>query len=158
MGRRIVTGERGPAHVSLADVVTMIRWTTVDVPPKSPATVRAILIDPERGLIEEVAIAANRLGLTSLLGGEIGSYMRVPGNDHVLSRLPGVETPWCWRKDDLTFASRSVIVGRDSETDHFTDLVTSIENLRTSVAFRAPNESRWTSYAERVHADRPPAA
>ena len=159
VGRRIGTGERGPAHVRLADVVTMVRWTTVDVPPKPPVTVRAIIIDPEQGLIEEVAIAAHRLALMSLLGGEIGTYMRVPGNDHVLSLLPGAETPWCWRKDDLTFASRCVIIGRDSETDYFADAVTSVENLRTSVDFRAPNESCWTSYADRrAQADRPPAA
>ena len=59
----------------------------------------------------------------SLLGGEIGLYMRVPGNDHVLLPLSGAETPWCWRKDDLTFASRCVIVGHDSETGYFADVV-----------------------------------
>ena len=159
VGRRTGPGERGPAHVRLADVVTMVRWTTVDVPPKPPATVRAILIDPEQGLIEEVAITAHRLALVSLLGGEIGSYMRVPGNDHVLSPMSGSETPWCWRKDDLTFASRCVIIGRDSETDYFADVVTSVENLRTSVDFRAPNESCWISYADcKAQADLPPAA
>jgi hypothetical protein len=159
VGRRTGPGERGPAHVRLVDVVTMVRWTTVDVPSKPPVTVRAIVIDPERGLIEEVVIAAHRLALVSLLGGEIGSYMRVPGNDHVFSPAFGWATPWCWRKDDLTFSSRSVIVGHDSETDYFADVVTSVENLRTSVEFRAPNESCWMSYADRkAQADRLPAA
>jgi len=107
------------------------------------------LIDPEHGLIEEVAIAPNRLALVCLLGGDIGSYMRVPGNDRVFSPAFGWASPWCWRKDDLTFSSRSVIVGHDSEVDHFADVVTSVENLRTSVEFRAPNESCWMRYADR---------
>lgn len=158
VGRRTGPGERGPALVRLDDVAAMVRWTTVNVPPKPPATVRAILIDPEHGLIEEVAIAPNRLALVSLLGGEIGSYMRVTGNDHVFSPAFGWASPWCWRKDDLTFSSRSVIVGHDSEVDHFADVVTSVENLRTSVEFRAPNESCWMSYADRkAQADRPEA-
>ncbi|WP_342738914.1 hypothetical protein [Bradyrhizobium sp. B117] len=149
VGRRTGPGERGPARVRLADVVTMVRWTTVDLPPKPPVTVRAIVIDPEHGLIEEVVIVPNKLALVGLLGGEIGSYMRVPGNDHVLSPAIGPETSWCWRKDDLTFRSRSLIVGHDSETDYFADVVTSVENLRTSVEFRAPDESCWMSYADR---------
>ncbi|MDT4738412.1 hypothetical protein [Bradyrhizobium sp. WYCCWR 12699] len=159
VGRRTGPGERGPAHVRLAHVVTMVRWTTVDLPPEPPVTVRAIVIDPEQGLIEEVVIVANSLALVGLLGGEIGSYMRVPGNDHVLSPATGPETSWCWRKDDLTFDSRSVIVGHDSTVDHFADVVTSVENLRTSVEFRAPNESCWMSYADRkAQANLPPAA
>jgi hypothetical protein len=159
VGRRTGPGERGPAHVRLSDVVTMVRWTTVDVPSKPPVTVRAIVIDPERGLIEEVVIAAHRLALVSLLGGEIGSYMRVPGNDHVFSPAFGWASPWCWRKDDLTFSSRSVIVGHGSATDYFADVVTSVENLRTSVEFRAPNKSCWMSYADgKAQADRLPAA
>ncbi|MCK1604970.1 hypothetical protein IVB02_27120 [Bradyrhizobium sp. 166] len=159
VGPRIGPGERGPAHVRLADVVTMVRWTAVDVPPKPPATVRAIVIDPEQGLIEEVTVAPHRLALVSLLGAQVGSYMRVPGNDHVLSPLSGPETPWCWRKDDMTFASRCVIVGHDLETSYFADVVTSIENLRTSGDFRAPHESCWMSYADRTaQADRPSAA
>lgn len=159
VGRRIGPRDRGPAHVRLADVVTMVRWTTVDMPPKPPVTVRAIVIDPEQGLIEEVTVSPHRLALVSLLGAQVGSYMRVPGNDHVLSPLSGPETPWCWRKDDLTFASRCVIVGHDSETGYFADVVTSIENLRTSVDFRAPHENCWISYADRrAQADRPSAA
>jgi len=55
----------------------MVRWTTVDVPPKPPITVRGVVIDPEQGLTKEVAIAANRLALVSLLGGDIRSYIRV---------------------------------------------------------------------------------
>ncbi|MBR0950340.1 hypothetical protein [Bradyrhizobium canariense] len=159
VGRRIGPGERRPALVRLDDVVTMVRWTTVDLPPKPPLTVRAIVVDPEQGLIEEVMIVANRLALAGLLGGEIGSYVRVPGNDHVLSSATGPETSWCWRKDDLTFGFRSVIVGHDSETGYFADVVTSVENLRTSVEFRAPNESCWMSYADRkAQANLPPAA
>lgn len=159
VGRRTGPGERGPAHVRLADVVSMVRWTTFGVPPKPAVTVRAIVVDPEQGIIEEVTIAAHRLALMSLLGGEIGSYMRVPGNDHVLSLMPGAKKPWCWRKDDLTFASRCVIVGRDPETGNFADAVTPVEDLLTSVDFRAPNESFWTSSADRrAQADRPSAA
>jgi hypothetical protein len=141
VGRRTGPGERSPALVRLDDVVTMVRWTAIEVPPRPPAAVRAILIDPEQGLIEEVMISAHKLAVMNLLGGEIGAYMRVPGNDRVLSSAFGSASPWCWRKDDLTFNSRSVIVGHDSETDYFADVVTSVENLRTSVEFRAPNES-----------------
>ncbi|MET4448684.1 hypothetical protein ABIB75_006995 [Bradyrhizobium sp. GM2.2] len=79
--------------VARIDISTDGRPSDYFCVPKSPVTVRAIAIDPEQGLIEEVAIAAHRLALMSLLGGEIGSYMRVPGNDHVLSLLRGAETP-----------------------------------------------------------------
>ncbi|WGD53082.1 hypothetical protein QA641_03835 [Bradyrhizobium sp. CB1650] len=159
VGRRTGPGERSPALVRLDDVVTMVRWTAIEVRPGPPAAVRAIVIDPEQGLIEEVMISAHKLAVMNLLGGEIRSYMRVPGNDHVLSPVSGPGAPWRWRKDDLIFSSRSVIVGHDSETDYFADVVTSVENLRTSVEFRAPNESCWMSYADRkAQADRPPAA
>ncbi|MDA9436227.1 hypothetical protein [Bradyrhizobium sp. CCBAU 51627] len=157
VGRRSGPGERGPVHVRLAEVVTMVRWTTVDVLPKPPATVRAIVIDPEQGQIDEVVIAANRLALVGVLGGQVDSYMRVPGNDHVVSSATGPATPWSWRKDDLTFASRCVLVGHDSETGYLADAVTSIENLRNSVAFRGPDGNCWTSYADRkAQAERSP--
>lgn len=159
VGRRTGPGERGPALVRLDDVVTMVRWTAVKVRPGPPVAVRAIVIDPEQGLIEEVTISAHKLAVMNLLGGEIGAYMRVPGNDHVFSPAFGSASSWCWRKDDLTFSSRSVIVGQDLETDYFADVVTRVEDLRTSVEFQAPNESCWTSYADRkdqLHL--PPAA
>jgi hypothetical protein len=137
----------------------MVRWTTNEVRPKAPGSVQAIVIDPEQGLIEEVVIASHKLAVMSLLGGEIGSYVRVPGNDHVISPAFGPGSPWYWRKDDLTFSSRSVIIGHDPETDYFADVATSVEILRASVEFRAPDESCWTSYADRkVRADRSPAA
>ena len=107
VGRRTGPGERGPALVRLDDVVTMVRWTAIEVRPRPPAAVRAIVIDPEQGLIEEVMISAHKLAVVNLLGGEIGSYMRVPGNDQVFSPAFGSASPWCWRKDDLTFSSRS---------------------------------------------------
>jgi hypothetical protein len=158
VGRRIGPGEWSPALVRLDDVVTMVRWTAIEVRPKAPAAVRAIVIDPEQGLIEEVMISAQKLAVMNLLGGEIGSYVRVSGCDHVFSPAFGPASPWRWRKDDLTFSSRSVIVGHDSEVDHFADVVTSLENLRTSVEFRAPNESCWMSYADRkARVDRPAA-
>lgn len=159
VGRSIGPGERGPAHVRLDDVVTMVRWTAIEVRPKAPAAVRAIVIDPEQGLIEELMIPAHKIAVMNLLGGEIGSHMRVPGNDHVFSPAFGLASPWCWRKDDLTFNSRSVIVGHDSTVDHFANVVMSVENLRTSVEFRAPNESCWMSYADRkARANEPPTA
>jgi hypothetical protein len=61
VGRRTGPGERGPALVRLDDVIAMVRWTTVDVPPKPPATVYAILVDPEHGLIERLGF--QRIGL-----------------------------------------------------------------------------------------------
>jgi hypothetical protein len=158
VGRRTGPGERSPALVRLDNVVTMVRWTAIKVRPRATATVRAIVIDSEQGLIEEVTISAHKLAVMNLLGSEIGSYMRVPGNDHVFSPAFGRASPWCWRKDDLTFCSRSVIVGHDSETGYFANVVTSLESLRTSVEFRAPNESRWISYADReARADGPSA-
>jgi hypothetical protein len=42
-----------------------------------------------------------------------------------------------------------VIVGHDPKTDYFADVFTSVDNLRASVEFRAPDETVWTSYAER---------
>jgi hypothetical protein len=108
VGRRTGPGERGPALIRLDDVVTMVRWTSIGVRPKPPRAMRAIVIDPEQGLIEEVVIAPHKLAIASLLGGEIGPYMRVPGNDHVLTPAFGPRSPWYWRKDDLAFSARCV--------------------------------------------------
>lgn len=158
VGRRTEPGERSPALVRLEDVVTMVRWSAIKVRPKAPAAVQAIVIDSERGLIEEVMISAHKLALVNLLGGEIGSHVCVPGNDQVFSSAFDWASGWCWRKDDLTFSSRSVIVGHDPETDYFANVATTVENLRASVEFRAPNESCWMSYADRkAQADRPAA-
>jgi hypothetical protein len=159
VGRRTGPGERGPARIRLDDVVTMVRWTSIELGPKPPVAMRAIVIDPEQGLIEEMLVAPHAIAIASLLGGKIGPYMRLPGNDHVLTPAFGPRSPWYWRKDDLAFSSRCVIVGHDPKTDYFADVVTSVENLRTSVEFRAPDESVWTSYAgRRAQADRSPAA
>ncbi len=149
VGRRTGPGERSPMRVRLDDVVMMVRWTAIEVRPRARGVVRAIVVDPEQGLIEQVMISAHKLAVVNLLGGEIVSYIRVPGNDHVFSPTFGSSSPWCWRKDDLTFRSRSVIVDHDSETDYFADVVTSVENLRNSVPFRGPHGSCWTSYADR---------
>ena len=116
VGRRTGPGERGPALVRLDDVVTMVRWTPNKVRPKAPGSVQAIVIDPEQGLIEDLVIAPNKLAVMRLLGGEIGSCTRVPGNDQVISPAFGPGSPWRWRKDDLTFSSKSVIIGHDPET------------------------------------------
>ena len=95
---------RGPARISVDDVVTMVRWTSIKVSPKPPVAMRAIVIDPEQGLIEEAVIAPHKLAIERLLGGEIGPYMRVPGNDHVLTPARRPRSPWYWRKDDLGFS------------------------------------------------------
>ena len=159
VGRRTGPGVRGPARISVDDVVTMVRWTSIKVSPKPPVAMRAIVIDPEQGLIEEVVIAPHKLAIERLLGVEIGPYMRVPGNDHVLTPARRPRSPWYWRKDDLGFSSRCVIVGHDPKTDYFADVFTSVDNLRASVEFRAPEESIWRSYADRkAQADRSPAA
>ncbi|MGX1167093.1 hypothetical protein AB7M16_003359 [Bradyrhizobium sp. USDA 372] len=60
VGRSIGPGERSSAHVRLDDVVTMVRWTAIEVRPRAPAAVRAIMIDPEQGLVEEVMIPAHK--------------------------------------------------------------------------------------------------
>jgi hypothetical protein len=43
VGRRTGPGERSPALVRLDDVVTMVRWTAIEVRSKPPAAVRAIV-------------------------------------------------------------------------------------------------------------------
>jgi hypothetical protein len=152
VGRRTAPGERGPARVALDHVVTMVRWTCIERPPRPepPAGVRAIVVDPELGLIDEVVIEPNTLAMMHLLGSEIGGYLRVPGEDHVLSPKFGPRLPWHWRKDALTFTARCVIVGHDPQTDYFADAVTSVENLRNSVEFRGPDDKHWIRYADRL--------
>jgi hypothetical protein len=58
VGRRNGPGDRASVRVALDDVVTMVRWTSVEKPPRPvlpppPASVRAIVIDPKLGIIEE---------------------------------------------------------------------------------------------------------
>ena len=149
VGQRTGPGERGPARIRLDDVAMMVRWTNIELRLKAPVSMRAIVIDPEQGLIEEVVIAPHKPAIERLLGGEIGPSLRVPGNDHVMGPAFDFKSPWLWRKDDLVFSSRCVIVGRDPATDYFTDVFTSVDNLRASVEFRAPEGTIWKRYTDR---------
>ena len=129
----------------------MVRWTTLEkvVPPSPPTTMRAVLIDPEKGIVEEVEIAAGMHGIERLLGMPVGPHFRLPREDLVmLPKFPS-KVAWNWKKEDLTFPCRCVIVGSDPANDFFADVSISIENLRSSVQFRGPGERRWTRYADR---------
>jgi hypothetical protein len=56
---------------------------------------------------------------------------------------------WQWRKEDLGFPCRCVIVGSDPKHDYFADVAISVDNLRKSVEFRSPAEKGWIRYADR---------
>jgi hypothetical protein len=151
VGRSTGPGERGPARTALNAVITMVRWTTLEkvVQPEPPKSMRAILIDPEKGIIEEVEIAAGMHGIERLLGTPVGPHFRLPREDLVmLPKFPS-KVAWSWKKEDLTFSCRCVIVGSDPAMDHFANASISIENLRSSVRFRRPGETRWTRYGDR---------
>ena len=152
VGRRTRPGELGPARAALDAVAAMVRWTILEkaVPPKPPTRMRAILIDPEKGIIEEVEIAAGVHGIERLLGVPVGPHFRLPREDIVmLPKFPS-KVAWNWKKEDLTFPCRCVIVGSDPASDFFADVSISIEKLRSSVQFRGPGEKRWTDYADRL--------
>jgi hypothetical protein len=151
VGRSTGPGERGPARTALNAVITMVRWTTLEkvVQPEPPKSMRAILIDPEKGIIEDVEIAAGMHGIERLLGMAVGPHFRLPREDLVM--LPNIlpKVSWGWKKEDLEFPCKCVIVGSDPANDFFADVSISIENLRSSVQFRGPGERRWTRYADR---------
>jgi hypothetical protein len=66
----------------------------------------------------------------------------------VVPKFPS-KVAWNWRKEDLAFPCRGVIVGSDPANDFFADVAISIENLRSSVQSRGPGETRWSRYADR---------
>jgi hypothetical protein len=150
VGRLTGPGERGPARAALDAVITMVRWATLEkvVPPSPPTRMRAILIEPEKGIIEEVEIAAGMHGIERLLGMPVGPHFRLPHEDLVMLPKFPPKVAWNRRKEDLAFPCRCVIVGSDPANDFFADVAISIENLRTSVQFRGPGERRWTRYAD----------
>jgi hypothetical protein len=152
VGRRIGPGERGPALVKLDDVIKMVRWTSVERSECADkrAKVRAIAIDPERESIEEVLITPTLLAAQRLMGCEVRVCFRAPGGDRVLAARGGPRDVWHWKKDDMLFGSRCLVVGHDSRTDRFVDVATSLENLRSSVQFQRPGESRWIGYEDRA--------
>jgi hypothetical protein len=151
VGRRTGPGEIGAARAALDAVVAMVRWTTLEkvVPPKAPTSMRAILIDPEKCIIEEFEIAAGMHGIERLLGMPAGPHFRLPREDLIILPKFLPKVAWNWKKEDVGFPCRCVIVGSDPERDFFADVAISIEVLRSSVQFRGPGETRWTGYADR---------
>ncbi|WP_063994381.1 hypothetical protein [Bradyrhizobium sp.] len=151
VGRLTEWGDRRPARVDLNAVITMVRWTTVEkvLLPEPPIRMRAILIDAEKAMIEEVEISAGMHGIERLLGMPVGPHFRLPQEDLVMIPKSIAKVQWSWRKEDLTFPGRCVIVGSDPSNDFFADVSISVENLRSTVQFRRAGDGRWTRYADR---------
>lgn len=72
VGRPGEWGWRGSARVALADVVTMVRWTSVERPSSPthtpPESMRAIVNDPNQAIVEEEIIAGHMTAAERLLG------------------------------------------------------------------------------------------
>ncbi|MBW7973552.1 hypothetical protein [Bradyrhizobium sp. BR 10289] len=154
VGRRIEWGDRASARIALADVVTMIRWTSVDKPPPPaqpppPASVRAIVIDPKLGIIQEEVIAAHMPAADRLLGRPHDWHIRLPSSDYLLSGKTDRACDWWWRYDGAKFIGRCVIVGHDHKTDYFADARVGVEHLRKRIEFRGADDQFWVGYSDR---------
>jgi hypothetical protein len=162
VGRRIGPGERGPARVVLDDVVTMVRWTLVEAPvrsvPSPPTSMRAIVIDPRLGLVEEQAIAPHMPAAERLLGGVHDWHIRLPTGDYLLSAKTDREYCGQFRYGDLALYGRCVIVGHDHTTDYFDDVAMTVDHLRERVEFRGPEDKHWIRYVDRKAAAEPAPA
>jgi hypothetical protein len=164
VGRRGEWGWRASAHIPHGDVVTMVRWTSVEKPsrpvlPPPPASVRAIVIDPKLGIIEEEVIPAHMTAAEHLLGGVHDWHIRLPSGDYLLSAKTDRSYRW-WVQlyGEVKLIGRCVIVGHDFETDYFADVAVGLEHLRKRVEFRGPDEKHWVRYADRQATATPAAA
>ncbi|MET4260021.1 hypothetical protein ABIC09_004981 [Bradyrhizobium sp. S3.12.5] len=163
VGHRSAPGERASARIALADVVTMVRWTSIQKPPQPelpppPGEVRVIVIDPELGIIEERVIAAHMPAADRLLGSPHDRHIRLPTGDYLLSAKTDRDYRWQSRYGDANLFGRCVIVGHDRTTDYFADVAIRVEHLRKRVEFRGPDDKVWVRYADREAMDAPAAA
>lgn len=164
VGRRGEWGQHTSARIALDDVVTMVRWTSVAKPtgpvlPPPPASVRAIVIDPKLGIIEEEAIAAHMTAAERLLGGVHDWHIRLPSGDILLSAKADRSYRWSVQLyGEVKLIGRCVIVGHDFETDYFADVAVRLEHLRKRVEFRGPDDKLWIRYADRQAMAAPAAA
>ena len=132
----------------------MVRWTSVEKPappalPSPPVSVRAIVIDPKLGLIEEKVIAAHMPAADGLLGRPHDCHIRLPSSDYLLSGKTDRTYGWWWRYGDAKFIGRCVIVGHDRKTDYFADVVVGVEYLRKRIEFLGPDDKNWVRYGDR---------
>ncbi|MDA9465228.1 hypothetical protein [Bradyrhizobium sp. CCBAU 53415] len=155
VGRRGEWGHRSSARIALDDVVTMVRWTSVELPPRPtlpepPASVRAIVIDPKLGIVEEEVIAAHVPAAERLLGGAHDWHIRLPSGDFLLSAKTDRNYRWWVRLyGEVKLIGRCVIVGHDDETDYFADATVRLDQLRKWVDFRGPDDKSWVRYSDR---------
>jgi len=155
VGRRNGPGDRSSVRVTLNDVVTMVHWTTVEKPPRPvlpppPESVRAIVIDPRLGIVEEEVIAANMTAAEHLLGSMHDWHMRLPSGDFLLTAKTDLSYRW-WVQlyGEVKLIGRCVIVGHDHETDYLADVAVGLEHLRKRVDFRGPDDKLWVRYSDR---------
>ncbi|MGO4511082.1 hypothetical protein AB4Z51_29150 [Bradyrhizobium sp. 2TAF36] len=164
VGRPGEWGRRVSARIALDDVVTMVRWTSIEKPvppvlPPAPESVRAIIIDPKLGIVEEEIIAANMSAAERLLGGVNDWHMCLPSDDFLLSAKTDRSYRWWVRLyGEVKLIGRCVIVGHDSETDYFADVAVGLDHVRERVEFRGPDDKLWISYADRQAMGAPVAA
>ncbi|MDA9422910.1 hypothetical protein [Bradyrhizobium sp. CCBAU 53380] len=164
VGRRNGPGDRASVRIALADVVTMVRWTSVEMPPRPvlpppPASVRAIVLDPKLGIVEQAVIAAHMPAAERLLGGVHDWNMRILSGDYLLSAKTGRNYRWWVRLyGEVKLIGRCVIVGVDEETGYFADAAVRLEQLRKQVDFRGPEDKLWVRYSDRQTTAAPAAA
>jgi hypothetical protein len=151
VGRRKEFGEHAPSRTSLDVVRSMVRWTSVErkiVPasPVRPSKVRVVVMDPEIRTIDEMEMQATASALEALVGAAFMEYFRVPGGNiygsQFLARAPSL-----WRKEDLVFPGRVVIVGVTDDYSHMFDTTIALDNLRKTVEFRSAGSDEWVRYS-----------
>lgn len=154
VGRPEEWGHRCSALVSLEDVVTMVRWISVERPPERvlpppPVSVRAIVLDPELGIVEEKVIAAHMPAADGLLGRPHDWHVRLPSGDYLLSAVTDGDYRWWVRLyGELKLIGRCVIVGHDRKTGYFSDVSMKVDHLRKQVEFSGPGNEIWVRYVD----------
>lgn len=153
---RRTRGEYRSARSDAETILGLVRWSVQVEPDTTPtetgkpdpraATAKAIIVDPASGMIEEVIVKASKAGLDEVAGGETSLIMKVTTNDAVLVLQSRGARPWRWRKDELVFPGRSVIVGWDKD-GNIGNATTTLEDLMGSVEFKAPGKNSWSSYS-----------
>jgi hypothetical protein len=142
-----------PARSSAGLLGRLVRWVYPEPPPETTVgdTVKVLLIDPTTRTVERKSIARAMTAIEKLVGVEVRLAFRAPDGDQVYSAR-GAEGDR-WRKDDVEFVGRCIVVGTD-RTGGMADAAISIDAFKKTVRFNSGKPDRWMRYREEASGGR----
>ena len=138
VGKKDEAGEYTPPRTEARTIGVLVKWVAVprvdDHEGENAGLLKAILVDPETGNIEEKRLEASELGMMRLLGGPARMMGPVTEQDAVWTRSGVGRNAPNWQKDGLRFYGTGLVVGYD-RFGRLADVAADVEQLRASVEF-----------------------